>query len=193
IEEEFRKRVPSWVVDTETRELWKAELKAAGDLVSVRTIEQYENDHEEALRRERAERPAETAAPSIESPAQPQQPHPDLLEAERARLAAREQEFVKAAIEGRLPRGIGVARLCHAPAEWSRQYRMLGLTRPQAACTSAKGTEWQARGARAHSKIDRAIRGVTPALSACRRPLHRRLSESEKPTVSPQRSPETRE
>src|SRR6516225_8970829 len=42
-------------------------------------------------------------------------------------------------------------------------------------------------------EIDRAIRGVTPALSACRRPLHRRLWESEKPTVSPQRSPETRE
>src|SRR5215472_5768320 len=42
-------------------------------------------------------------------------------------------------------------------------------------------------------EIDRAIRGVTPALSTCRRPLHRRLSESEKPTVSPQRSPETRE
>ena len=42
-------------------------------------------------------------------------------------------------------------------------------------------------------EIDRAIRGVTPALSGCRRPLHRRLSESEKPTVSPQRSPETRE
>src|SRR5262249_16592503 len=42
-------------------------------------------------------------------------------------------------------------------------------------------------------EIDRAIRGVTPALSACRRPLHRRLWESEKPTMSPQRSPETRE
>src|SRR5262249_60623181 len=42
-------------------------------------------------------------------------------------------------------------------------------------------------------EIDRAIRGVTPALSARRRPLHRRLWESEKPTVSPQRSPETRE
>ena len=41
-------------------------------------------------------------------------------------------------------------------------------------------------------EIDRAIRGVTPALSARRRPLHRRLSESEKPTASPQRSPETR-
>ena len=42
------------------------------------------------------------------------------------------------------------------------------------------------------SEIDRAIRGVTPALSACRRPLHRRLVETEKPTASPRRSPETR-
>jgi|SRR6516165_4881771 len=38
--------------------------------------------------------------------------------------------LAKAAIEGRLPRGIGVARLCDAPAEWSRQYRMLGLPSP---------------------------------------------------------------
>src|SRR6266498_3053051 len=37
----------------------------------------------------------------------------------------------------------------------------------------------------------RAMRGVTPALSACRRPLHRRLVESGKPTASPRRSPET--
>jgi site-specific DNA recombinase len=36
--------------------------------------------------------------------------------------------LVKAAIEGRLPRGIGVTRLRDAPAEWSRQSRMLGLT-----------------------------------------------------------------
>src|SRR5262249_31448886 len=42
-------------------------------------------------------------------------------------------DLVKAAIEGRLPRGIGVARLCDAPAEWSRQYWMLGLTSPQSA------------------------------------------------------------
>src|SRR5207245_2251718 len=40
------------------------------------------------------------------------------------------------------------------------------------------------------SKSDRAMRDVTPALSACRRPLHRRLVESEKPTASPRRSPE---
>jgi site-specific DNA recombinase len=36
--------------------------------------------------------------------------------------------LVKAAIEGRLPRGIGVTRLRDAPAEWSRQYTMLGLS-----------------------------------------------------------------
>jgi hypothetical protein len=36
--------------------------------------------------------------------------------------------LVKAAIEGRLPRGIGVTRLRDAPAEWSRQCAMLGLS-----------------------------------------------------------------
>ena len=37
-------------------------------------------------------------------------------------------ELVKAAIQGRLPRGIGVTRLRDAPAEWSRQYAILGLS-----------------------------------------------------------------
>ena len=37
-------------------------------------------------------------------------------------------DLVKAAIEGRLPRGIGVTRLRDAPVEWSRQHAMLGLT-----------------------------------------------------------------
>jgi site-specific DNA recombinase len=36
--------------------------------------------------------------------------------------------LVKAAVEGRLPRGIGIANLRDAPAEWSRQYERLGLT-----------------------------------------------------------------
>lgn len=36
--------------------------------------------------------------------------------------------LVKAAVEGRLPRGIGVANLRDAPAEWSLQYKRLGLT-----------------------------------------------------------------
>jgi site-specific DNA recombinase len=45
-------------------------------------------------------------------------------------LAFLTPDLVKAAVEGRLPRGIGVARLCDAPAEWSRQYRILGLPSP---------------------------------------------------------------
>jgi len=43
-------------------------------------------------------------------------------------LAFLATDLVKAAIEGRLPRGIGVTRLRDAPAEWSRQYAILGLT-----------------------------------------------------------------
>ena len=35
--------------------------------------------------------------------------------------------LVKAAIDGRLPRGIGIARLRDVPTEWSRQHAMLGL------------------------------------------------------------------
>jgi site-specific DNA recombinase len=42
-------------------------------------------------------------------------------------LAFLAPELVKAAVEGRLPRGIGITRLRDAPAEWSRQYAMLGL------------------------------------------------------------------
>ena len=42
-------------------------------------------------------------------------------------LAFLAPSLVKAAIEGKLPRGIGVTRLRDSPAEWSRQYAMLGL------------------------------------------------------------------
>jgi site-specific DNA recombinase len=35
--------------------------------------------------------------------------------------------LVKAALDGRLPRGIGVTRLCDMPAAWSRQHEVLGL------------------------------------------------------------------
>jgi hypothetical protein len=45
-------------------------------------------------------------------------------------LAFLAPDLVKAAIEGRLPRGLGVARLCGYPAEWSRQYQILGLPSP---------------------------------------------------------------
>jgi hypothetical protein len=35
--------------------------------------------------------------------------------------------LVKAAVEGRLPRGIGIERLRDPPNEWSRQFETLGL------------------------------------------------------------------
>jgi DNA invertase Pin-like site-specific DNA recombinase len=43
-------------------------------------------------------------------------------------LAFLAPKLVQAAVEGRLPCGIGVTRLRDAPAEWSRQYAMLGLS-----------------------------------------------------------------
>jgi site-specific DNA recombinase len=42
-------------------------------------------------------------------------------------LAFLAPDLVRAAIEGRLPRGIGVERLRDAPAEWSQQFEALGL------------------------------------------------------------------
>jgi site-specific DNA recombinase len=42
-------------------------------------------------------------------------------------LAFLAPDLVKAAIDGRLPHGMGVARLCDLPADWSRQRQMLGL------------------------------------------------------------------
>jgi hypothetical protein len=42
-------------------------------------------------------------------------------------LAFLAPDLVKAAVDGRLPRGIGVERLRDAPAEWSRQFEALGL------------------------------------------------------------------
>jgi site-specific DNA recombinase len=43
-------------------------------------------------------------------------------------LAFLAPDLVKAAVEGHLPRGMGVARLCDMPTEWSKQRQMLGLT-----------------------------------------------------------------
>ena len=40
-------------------------------------------------------------------------------------------KLVRAAVEGRLPRGVNLARLRDAPAEWSRQFEALGLTPQQ--------------------------------------------------------------
>jgi site-specific DNA recombinase len=45
-------------------------------------------------------------------------------------LAFMAPALVKAALEGRLPRGIGVASLRDAPAQWSRQFERLGLAWP---------------------------------------------------------------
>jgi hypothetical protein len=42
-------------------------------------------------------------------------------------LAFLAPDLVNAAIAGRLPHGMGVARLVDMPAEWSRQHQMLGL------------------------------------------------------------------
>ena len=42
-------------------------------------------------------------------------------------LAFLAPDLVNAAIDGRLPYGMGIARLTDLPAEWSRQYQMLGL------------------------------------------------------------------
>jgi len=96
LEAEFTELAPDWVRNApdarEARELWKASLKAAGDEVSVKQIEAYEDSFEEASRREKAEQ-AEVAA---QEPAAPQpQLQPD-LEAERQRLATREQELAAA-------------------------------------------------------------------------------------------------
>ena len=42
-------------------------------------------------------------------------------------LAFLAPDLVKAAVDGRLPRAIGITRVIDAPIEWSRQWRMLGL------------------------------------------------------------------
>lgn len=42
-------------------------------------------------------------------------------------LAFLSPALVTAAVDGRLPRGVGIVRLADPPAEWSRQHAMLGL------------------------------------------------------------------
>jgi site-specific DNA recombinase len=42
-------------------------------------------------------------------------------------LAFLAPNLVKAAVEGRLPRGIGIERLRDPPPEWSGQFEALGL------------------------------------------------------------------
>ena len=45
-------------------------------------------------------------------------------------LAFLAPSLVQATVDGRLPRGVGIATLRDAPAEWSRQYARLGLAFP---------------------------------------------------------------
>ena len=42
-------------------------------------------------------------------------------------LAFLAPNLVQAAVDGRLPRGVGIANLRDAPAAWSRQFARLGL------------------------------------------------------------------
>jgi hypothetical protein len=42
-------------------------------------------------------------------------------------LAFLAPDLVKAAIDGQLPHGLGIARLCDLPIEWARQHQTLGL------------------------------------------------------------------
>jgi hypothetical protein len=46
-------------------------------------------------------------------------------------LAFLAPDLVRAAVEGRLPRGINIERLRDAPAEWRRQFEALGLNPQQ--------------------------------------------------------------
>jgi site-specific DNA recombinase len=43
-------------------------------------------------------------------------------------LAFLAPDLVKAAVDGRLPHGMGVTRLADLPAEWSEQHKILGLS-----------------------------------------------------------------
>ena len=46
-------------------------------------------------------------------------------------LAFLAPDLVKAGIEGRLPRGVGIARLCDPPSAWSEQFQRLGIAQPR--------------------------------------------------------------
>ena len=57
-------------------------------------------------------------------------------------LAFLAPNLVQAAVDGRLPRGVGIANLRDAPAEWSRQYARLGLASRSSVGITAPGTEF---------------------------------------------------
>ncbi len=51
-----------------------------------------------------------------------------LVQGQQVTLAFLATPLIETAVEGRLPRGIGVASLRDLPLEWSRQYPRLGLS-----------------------------------------------------------------
>jgi len=63
---------------------------------------------------------------AVELRAQARPPGTEFLDAAIS-LAFLAPDLVRAAVEGRLPRGLGVERLRNAPAEWRQQFEALGL------------------------------------------------------------------
>jgi hypothetical protein len=61
--------------------------------------------------------------------------------------------LVRAAIDGRLPRGFGVKRLMDLPMDWSQQWRSLGLKAP--ATSSQRSYECAGASARNRSSFGR--------------------------------------
>ena len=92
-------------------------------------------------------------------------------------LAFLAPRLVQAAVEGRLPRGIGVARLRDAPAEWDRQYAMLRLI----GLIPGVATQAGARNGFAEPG-DRA-----PKIAAIATP---RSTETARPSFEPRKSPQ---
>ena len=84
-------------------------------------------------------------------------------------LAFLAPKLVRAAVEGRLPRGINIERLCDAPAESSRQFEALGLD-PQHLAQSR--WKWPQNGLSAWGPIFRSLHGdivIRPFSRVCLR------------------------
>ena len=56
-------------------------------------------------------------------------------------LAFLAPEIVKAAIDGRLPRGVGISRLSDLPPSWREQFGQLGIAAPLDAYVAKTATE----------------------------------------------------
>jgi hypothetical protein len=74
-------------------------------------------------------------------------------------LAFLAPNLVKAAVEGRLPRGIGIERLRDPLAKWSRQFVALGLIPKQRPSQRSRITAAQKPGIRLHPRSDFTVAG----------------------------------